>query len=86
MKDIDFTKTALVLIDLQKGLFQLEETKIVEKFCSACESFREQNGFISFVRVDFQDGKDALIVRNRSKAICSSRKTCRLGGIRIRKT
>ncbi len=22
--------------------------------------FREQNGFISFVRVDFQDGKDAL--------------------------
>jgi nicotinamidase-related amidase len=32
----------------------------VEKSVQLVNRFREQNGFISFVRVDFQDGKDAL--------------------------
>ncbi|MGC9931776.1 isochorismatase family protein [Priestia aryabhattai] len=60
MKDIDFTKTALVLIDLQKGIVPIGEDEIVEKSVQLVNRFREQNGFISFVRVDFQDGKDAL--------------------------
>ncbi|MED4027190.1 isochorismatase family protein [Priestia megaterium] len=34
--------------------------EIVEKSVQLVNRFREQNGFISFVRVDFQDGKDAL--------------------------
>lgn len=32
----------------------------MEKSVQLVNRFREQNGFISFVRVDFQDGKDAL--------------------------
>ncbi|MCM3250808.1 MULTISPECIES: isochorismatase family protein [Priestia] len=60
MKDIDFTKTALVLIDLQKGIVPIGGDEIVEKSVQLVNRFREQNGFISFVRVDFQDGKDAL--------------------------
>ncbi|MGG0336868.1 isochorismatase family protein [Priestia aryabhattai] len=60
MKDIDFTKTALVLIDLQKGIVPIVGDEIVEKSVQLVNRFREQNGFISFVRVDFQDGKDAL--------------------------
>ena len=60
MKDIDFAKTALVLIDLQKGIVPIGGDEIVEKSVQLVNRFREQNGFISFVRVDFQDGKDAL--------------------------
>ncbi|MQR88464.1 isochorismatase family protein [Bacillus megaterium] len=60
MKDINFTKTALVLIDLQKGIVPIGGDEIVEKSVQLVNRFREQNGFISFVRVDFQDGKDAL--------------------------
>ncbi|MER1934321.1 MAG: isochorismatase family protein [Priestia megaterium] len=60
MKDIDFAKTALVLIDLQKGIVPIGGDEIVEKSVQLVSRFREQNGFISFVRVDFQDGKDAL--------------------------
>ncbi|GAB1799404.1 isochorismatase family protein [Priestia megaterium] len=60
MKDIDFAKTALVLIDLQKGIVPIGGDEIVEKSVQLVNHFREQNGFISFVRVDFQDGKDAL--------------------------
>lgn len=60
MKDIDFTKIALVLIDLQKGIVPIGGDEIVEKSVQLVNRFREQNGFISFVRVDFQDGKDAL--------------------------
>ncbi|MBU3572356.1 isochorismatase family protein [Priestia aryabhattai] len=60
MKDIDFTKTALVLIDLQKGIVPIGGDEIVEKSVQLVNRFREQNGFISFIRVDFQDGKDAL--------------------------
>ncbi|WP_425334715.1 isochorismatase family protein [Priestia aryabhattai] len=60
MEDIDFTKTALVLIDLQKGIVPIGGDEIVEKSVQLVNRFREQNGFISFVRVDFQDGKDAL--------------------------
>ncbi|WP_412762611.1 isochorismatase family protein [Priestia megaterium] len=60
MKDIDFAKTALVLIDLQKGIVPIGGDEIVKKSVQLVNRFREQNGFISFVRVDFQDGKDAL--------------------------
>lgn len=67
MKDIDFTKTALVLIDLQKGIVPIGGDEIVEKSVQLVNRFREQNGFISFVRVDFQDGKDALMPETDQK-------------------
>ena len=68
MKDIDFAKTALVLIDLQKGIVPIGGDEIVEKSVQLVNRFRDQNGFISFVRVDFQDGKDALTPETDQKA------------------
>ncbi|WP_438616507.1 isochorismatase family protein [Priestia megaterium] len=67
MKDIDFAKTALVLIDLQKGIVPIGGDEIVEKSVQLVNRFREQNGFISFVQVDFQDGKDALMPETDQK-------------------
>jgi nicotinamidase-related amidase len=58
---IDFQKTALVIIDLQKGIVAMPGGQdIVEKATKLVKLFREQNGFISFVKVAFHDGKDAL--------------------------
>jgi nicotinamidase-related amidase len=58
---LDFSKTALVLIDLQKGIVTMPGgEEVVEKAVKLIHTFRENNGFISFVRVNFHDGKDAL--------------------------
>ncbi len=59
---VDFQKTALVLIDLQKGIASLPGGReIVEKAAKLVDVFRKNNGFICFVRVSFLDGKDVLI-------------------------
>lgn len=58
---LDFNKTALVLIDLQKAIVALPGgDKAVENAVKLVNVFREHQGFISFVRVDFHDGQDAL--------------------------
>lgn len=58
---LDFNKTALVLIDLQKGIVGMPGgQKVVEKATELVKLFREKDGFISFVKVEFHDGKDAL--------------------------
>ncbi|OPA73388.1 hydrolase [Paenibacillus selenitireducens] len=58
---VDFKKTALVMIDLQKGIVQMTKgQEIVEKAAQLVEMFRNNGGFISFVNVDYLDGKDQL--------------------------
>ncbi|KHD85060.1 isochorismatase family protein [Heyndrickxia ginsengihumi] len=59
--NLDFNKTALVLIDLQKGIVASPGgEEVVENAVKLIDVFRKNNGFISFVRVAFHDGKDAL--------------------------
>jgi len=59
--ELDFTKTALVLIDLQKGIVRLANGQpIVDKAAQLVKLFREKGGFVSFVKVDYLDGKDHL--------------------------
>lgn len=58
---LDFEKTALVLIDLQKGIVAMPGgSEVVENAVRLVERFRRKKGFISFVRVSFLDGQDAL--------------------------
>ena len=59
---LDFTKTALVIIDLQKGIVQSSPngSAVVDQTVKLVNLFRENDGFIAFVNVDFLDGKDAL--------------------------
>jgi nicotinamidase-related amidase len=58
---IEFNKTALVLIDLQKGIVSAPGGKeVVENAVKLVDLFRKNNGFISFVRVSFLDGRDSL--------------------------
>ncbi|QHW34065.1 isochorismatase family protein [Paenibacillus rhizovicinus] len=60
--NVNFDKTALVIIDLQKGIVGMSPKgpEIVSHTVRLVEQFRKQNGFITFVKVDFLDGKDAL--------------------------
>ncbi|KQL53892.1 isochorismatase [Heyndrickxia shackletonii] len=59
--NLDFQKTALVLIDLQKGIVSMPGgNTVVDNSIKLIQKFRSSNGFISFVRVAFHDGKDAL--------------------------
>ncbi|WP_391117672.1 isochorismatase family protein [Psychrobacillus sp. L3] len=59
--NIDYSKTALVLIDLQKGIVAAPGgNEVVQKAEKLVQVFRENEAFISFVKVDFHDGKDAL--------------------------
>ncbi|WP_062239605.1 hydrolase [Fictibacillus sp. FJAT-27399] len=59
--NIDFHKTALVIIDLQKGIVKFPGgQEVVEKAAELVKLFRQKEGFISFVNVEFHDGKDAL--------------------------
>ncbi|HEC2202678.1 TPA: isochorismatase family protein [Staphylococcus delphini] len=65
---IDYKKTALVLIDLQKGILSMETQPnstdfVVENAAKMIKQFREHGGFIAFVRVKFHDGYDALSPR-----------------------
>lgn len=59
---VDFGKTALVIIDLQKGIvgFSPQGPEVVGKAAQLVAEFRERGGFIAFVKVDFVDGKEAL--------------------------
>ncbi|NBD25813.1 isochorismatase family protein [Paenibacillus glycinis] len=59
---LEFAKTALVIIDLQKGIVGMSPKgpEIVGHAAKLVELFRARNGFVSFVKVDFLDGKDAL--------------------------
>jgi nicotinamidase-related amidase len=58
---IDFQKAALVMIDLQKGIVGMPGGQlVVDKAAQLLKLFRERNGFVSFVKVEFLDGKDAL--------------------------
>jgi nicotinamidase-related amidase len=58
---IDFEKTALILIDLQKGIVQVPGGDlVVAKAKKLVDLFRRKDGFISFVRVSFHDGKEVL--------------------------
>lgn len=58
---IDFQKTALVIVDLQKGIVKLPGGReVVEKAAELVDLFRQKNGFIAFVKVEFHDGKDYL--------------------------
>lgn len=58
---INFSKTALVLIDLQNGIVKMPGgQEVVDKAQKLVQLFRQKGGFISFVRVDFVDGKDYL--------------------------
>ncbi|WP_229172624.1 isochorismatase family protein [Bacillus cereus] len=58
---LDFQKTALVLIDLQKGIVSIPGGKeVVDKATKLIQQFRKNNGFIGFVCVDFHDGNDYL--------------------------
>lgn len=63
---MDFKNTALVLVDLQKGIANTVETAphsvstVLNNAAKMVELFRKNEGFIAFIRVDFIDGKDAL--------------------------
>jgi nicotinamidase-related amidase len=62
---IDFSRTALVLIDLQKGIVKMEgqphsATNVINNANRVIQLFNENNGFVAFVRVKFHDGKDVL--------------------------
>jgi nicotinamidase-related amidase len=58
---LDFQKTALVIIDLQKGIVSIPGGQVVvEKAVELVNLFRQKEGFISFVKVEFHDGKDSL--------------------------
>lgn len=62
---LDFNKTALVLMDLQKGILELPTAPhttdtVISNASKLVELFRKENGFIAFVRVKFHDGKDKL--------------------------
>lgn len=58
-------KTALVLIDLQKGILEMptaphSQDTIVSNAKVMVDLFRQEGAFITFVRVKFHDGKDKL--------------------------
>ncbi|UOB20568.1 isochorismatase family protein [Macrococcus armenti] len=62
---IDMNKTALVLIDLQKGILAMDtaphSTDVVTKNAKRLvDLFKEKGGFVAFVRVKFHDGQDKL--------------------------
>ncbi|TBL81084.1 isochorismatase family protein [Paenibacillus thalictri] len=59
--NLNFEKTALVIIDLQNGVVQFSDgQEIVEKTVPLVDLFREKGSLIAFVNVEFLDGKDRL--------------------------
>lgn len=59
--NLQFEKTALVIIDLQKGIVPIDKSgAVVPNAKKLIDVFREKGGFISFVNVAFHDGADAL--------------------------
>ncbi|MGT2753135.1 isochorismatase family protein [Streptococcus porcinus] len=64
-KTFDINKTALVVIDLQKGILEMptlpfSTTEIIHNAKQLVHYFRQKKAFIAFVRVQFLDGKDKL--------------------------
>ncbi len=64
---LDPAKTALVVIDLQKGVTGRElaphsAAAVVENASKLARAFREAGAFVVLVNVSFKDGKDALAV------------------------
>ncbi|WP_159591757.1 isochorismatase family protein [Streptococcus halichoeri] len=62
---MDMRKTALILIDLQKGILDMptvphQVPTILANAKTLVDFFREKEAFIAFVRVQFHDGKDKL--------------------------
>ena len=62
---LDFSRTALVIIDLQKGIVGLngkphDNKDVIANSVALANAFRERGGLVTLVRVDFLDGKDAL--------------------------
>ncbi|MBJ8325369.1 isochorismatase family protein [Streptococcus pacificus] len=62
---MDFSKTALVLVDMQKGILEIptaphSSETILKNAKKLITLFREKGGFIAFVRVKFHDGNDML--------------------------
>lgn len=62
---IQAEKTALVVIDLQKGITALkgapyDTSTVVHNASQLAGAFRRAGSFVTFVHVDFLDGKDAL--------------------------
>ncbi|HET7616102.1 MAG TPA: isochorismatase family protein, partial [Bacillales bacterium] len=63
---LDLERTALVIVDLQKGVVENIKGKpydtetVVENSIKLAKAFRENGGFVTLVHVDFLDGKDAL--------------------------
>ncbi|MTI30529.1 hydrolase [Xanthovirga aplysinae] len=62
---LNIDKTALVIIDLQKGIVGLkgkpnEIDVIVSNAAKLADKFRSKRGLVALVNVDFQNGKDAL--------------------------
>lgn len=69
---MDYSKTALVLIDLQKGILELpvephSTETIVNNANRLIQRFREKGGFIVFAHVAFLDGKDKLTPNSSMK-------------------
>lgn len=65
LEAIDFSTTALVVIDLQKGIVAREcapytPQQVVENAAKLVNTFRNHNGFVALVRVATADGKDML--------------------------
>jgi len=59
--NLDFAKTALVLIDLQQGIVRMSNgQEVAGNSAKLVRLFREKGGFIAFVKVGFHDGKDSL--------------------------
>lgn len=62
---MDISKSALILIDLQKGVTAVDlkphkAEQIIENANTLIKKFRKENGFIVFVRTAFIDNKDIL--------------------------
>lgn len=62
---INFKNTALILIDLQNGILSMDTAPhstetVLNNAERLIQKFRDNDGFIAFVRVNFHDGKDAL--------------------------
>ncbi|HEU5139528.1 MAG TPA: isochorismatase family protein, partial [Bacillales bacterium] len=68
MSDLNLNpeKTALVVVDLQKGVVEnikgtpYENETVVENSVKLAKAFREKGAFVTLVHVDFHDGQDAL--------------------------
>ncbi|MFB5190823.1 hydrolase [Alicyclobacillus fastidiosus] len=62
---LDMKKTALVVIDMQKGILSLpcapyQPSDVLVKTVELADAFRANGGFVVLVNVDFHDGGDAL--------------------------